>query len=157
MTENKLSELQLKKISVEIKKFFNFLIANWNCMLAQEEVNRHGLFISYKNQTTGIKVSYEPMEGGLFVQLSKLISGDFPKYNIQISPETKVLTFDLLDLLAIHGESQYSSSKQGVEASVREASQSLEKTGAKILGGDFTELLSIEHRVKKRSAENSGK
>lgn len=133
---------------------FYFLVEKFSCKVTQEEVNHYGCFISYKNKTTGVKVSYEPMEGGVFVQLSKLVSGDFPAYNIQITPKTNVLTFDLLDLLAINGEPGYSTSKLGVEVSITEASKALERRGAKVLSGDFTDLPEIETRIKRRATGN---
>lgn len=146
--------LELQRIFEVIKKEFKFLVDKWDCRMVQGNVDDFGSFVSYKNRTTGIKVSYEPMEGGVFVQLSKLVSGEFPSYNIQITPETKVLTFDLLDLLSIHGGPLYSTLKQGVDRSIKDAAKGLGIFGVDVLIGNFTDLPQIETRVKKRASKN---
>lgn len=58
---------------------FGFL-ASYGCELTNVEEDRYGVEVTYKNQTTGIKVSFESRENDISVYLIRLIHGDVPAY-----------------------------------------------------------------------------
>ena len=58
---------------------FGFL-ADYGCELTSIEETGHIVEITYKNQTTGIKVSFESRENDIFVYLIRLINGEIPAY-----------------------------------------------------------------------------
>lgn len=61
-----------------LKKFG--LLADYDFELTSIEENGYGVEVTYKNQTTGIKVSFEGRENAIFVYLIQLINGKIPAY-----------------------------------------------------------------------------
>lgn len=55
-------------------------LADYGCKLASIEEDRYGVEITYKNQTTGIKVSFEVRENAIFVYLIRLVNSEVPAY-----------------------------------------------------------------------------
>lgn len=63
------------------KSLNNFrYLAAYGCELTSIEEDRYVVEITYKNQTTGIKVSFEFRENQIFVYLIRLINEEIPAY-----------------------------------------------------------------------------
>lgn len=59
---------------------FKFLIDCFDYEITSVEVSAYAAEVTYKNQTTAVKVSYEHRENSIFVYLIRLINGDVPAY-----------------------------------------------------------------------------
>ena len=73
-----ISELRRTFIKECLDKF-RFLEA-YGCELVGIEENDSDVEITYKNQTTGIRVSFEVRENNILVYLIRLVSGEIPAY-----------------------------------------------------------------------------
>ncbi len=71
---------ELKRVFIEncLSKFR--YLAAYGCELTSIEEDRYLVEITYKNQTTGIKVSFEIRENDIFIYLIQLINGEIPAY-----------------------------------------------------------------------------
>jgi len=65
---------------------FGFLEKEFDFALRSSERTSYGSHVTYSNQTTGVRVSLEPREGGIFVELSRLADGELPLCRFSSSP-----------------------------------------------------------------------
>ena len=68
-------------ISNIIKSSFSFLIEQCECQIISEESDVFGVYVTYTSKEAGLRVSYEPREGGAFVMIFPLLEGEIPKYS----------------------------------------------------------------------------
>jgi hypothetical protein len=120
-------------------------------------------YLIYQNATTGIKISYEPREGGIFVLLSRLIDGKMPEYPIYIKADTILNSFDLEDIISFklakkgigHKFKNYFrkynfNRKASLVRNLTRYAEELEEHAAYILNGDFGDFPELEKIVKAR-------
>ena len=122
-----------------------------------------GDYLTYQNATTGIKISYEPREGGIFVLLSRLIDGKMPEYPIHIEAATILNSFDLEDIISLKTAKKgigrklknyfrkYNfSRKASLVNNLARYAEELEEYTAYILNGDFGDFPELDKIVKGR-------
>ena len=80
---------------------FGFLEKEFGFALRSSERTSYGSHVTYSNQTTGVRVSLEPLEGGIFVELSRLADGELPSVPIFIGSDSVLNSFDLDDILLL--------------------------------------------------------
>ncbi len=80
----------------EIKKHFNFLCSELGCAIAKEEIDNNGAYITYTNEVAGLRVSFERLDGGVFVMVFKLKDHKIPPYEGSG-------WMDIIDLLNVKG------------------------------------------------------
>jgi hypothetical protein len=83
-------------VSDAIKDSFSFLLEEHGCQICKEEADEFGVFVTYSNQNAGLRVSYEPREGGVFVMIFPCQDGEIPAYRDW---------YDFLDFLTTVGKS----------------------------------------------------
>jgi hypothetical protein len=122
-----------------------------------------GDYLTYQNATTGIKISYEPREGGIFALLSRLIDGKMPEYPIHIEADTILNSFDLEDIITLklakrgigrklknYFRKYNFSRKTNLERNLARYAEELEEYAAYILNGDFGDFPEPDKIVKGR-------
>jgi len=67
-------------IAKGIKEVFGFLERELGCRLVKEEDDDFGVFVTYVSKKAGLRISYEPREGGVFVMIFPLSKGHIPPY-----------------------------------------------------------------------------
>lgn len=140
------------------RELFRFLEKEYACSVVAVE-NDCGVFITYLNKTTGVRISLEPREGGIFVLLAQLINGKLPPYPIFIKPETKLQSFYLDDIISLKSSlqsheqtAQNKNSNNELTNKLYYYSTMLKKYASDILLGDFTIFPQLERIVKKRAS-----
>jgi len=132
---------------------FSFLSELFGFKIEKRESELYGCYIYFANATTGVRVSYEPYEGGVFVQLSELVDEQFPRYEIHVRDDSVLRTFYLQDLRRVRGEKPFDDTGEDVEEVLSSSSAALRESGELILRGDFREFVSLADLVKKRARE----
>jgi hypothetical protein len=137
-------------------KLFKFLEKEFNCKVEIEEDNL-GVFITYLNKTTAIRVSYEHREDNVSILFSMLIDGKIPKYPIIIKPNTTIYSFyldDILSFKSIPDEDKQRLGKKNIGIDFFERIQPLAKMvkeyTSDLILGDFRIFCQLEKMVKKR-------
>jgi len=149
--------IQHQEFKKKCREFFRFLEQEYSCKVATKG-DSYGVFITYLNKTTGVRVSLEPREGGVFVLLSELISGKIPPYPIFIESQTRLHSFYLDDIVSLKSPAEVCEQKiqntNGNSESVNKLycySTMLKKYASDILLGDFSIFTQLESVVKKRA------
>ena len=142
------------------RKTFRFLQDKYGFKVIGSEQESYGVFVTYANPTTAVRISYEPREGGIFVLLGRLSKGKLPKYPIFIQQDTPLDTFHLDDLVSIRAPDLQSTSKlrkaltvTEVETKLKEISETLQRYAVEILQGDFAIFPELERLVKARRSQ----
>lgn len=142
------------------RRLFQFLVVEFGCDLIANERDNFGVYITYKNATTAIRISFEPREGGIFVLLSRLVGGNVPTYPIFIGPETVINSFYLDDIISLRDPSKGMQqtlpkeiTKTYLEKCLATYADALRQYGADILRGDFGLFRELEKVVKRRQIE----
>lgn len=126
--------------------------------LLKTEREPYGVFVTYQNPTTAVRVSLEPADGGIFVLLSKLVHGRIPKYPIFIKPRTRLHSFylnDIVRLKALKGASDFAWQKASTVAEISTSLAAiaiiLRRFASDILSGDFSVFVPLDRVVKARA------
>jgi hypothetical protein len=140
--------------------FFRTVVEAMSRLMEQygmREVDRRaestGCHLRVANETTGVEISYEPYEGGVFVRLSMLSDGKFPPYPIFINHETHLQTFDLQDIRSVRGLPRFNSRGDDAVVLAKAAVNALEECADRVLNGDFAEFEGAWTIVKGRIEE----
>ncbi len=89
-------------VFIEIcKETFEFLKNQYGFCELMEERESYVVYLTYKNNTTGVRISYEPIEEGVFVLLARSVSGEVPKEPIFIKSDLELNSFYLDDLVKL--------------------------------------------------------
>jgi len=145
---------EIQRLCIEkldfLEKDFGFKVVN-------REEEPYGVFITYQNSTTAVRISFEPREGGVFLLLSRLVEGKVPPYPIIVGENTALNSFYLDDLVALRAPSlEFSfrkakmSSVVQIESAVNEIGGVLRKFASDILMGDFSIFKELAVIVKNR-------
>jgi hypothetical protein len=137
-------------------KRFQILEKDFGLRVVKIEREHYGLFITYQNSTTFLRVSLEPREGGVFVTIGRLVHGRIPPYE-----DTSPHWFDFHHLLALRAPQI--SFWSGEWPSARELDQvlkgivnALRSHAADVLQGDFTIFKQLHQVVKERAKRMKG-
>ena len=140
-----------------IRKSFSFLVDDFGCKERSSKLDNWGVQTTFCNSTTGVRVSYEPREGGYFVLLMRLVNGEVPEHPIDIDDDTVINRYYLEDLLSIrevdHIKKQFQriTTKQRDEDTINELANCLKITAEDVLRGDFSVFYELEKIVKDRA------
>lgn len=144
------------------KEVFLFLEKEFDCNLESQIKNTCGLTICYKNSTTAIQISLEERDGGIFVELVRLVNNKISERPIQINKRTKLYRFDLEDLLDVKNASLKiehppledlvfnSGREKVVEKVLIQYAEGVRRYAKDVLNGDFAIFSQLERVIKDR-------
>ncbi len=135
-----------------IKKNFSFLCSEFGGSLVKEEEDSYGTYLTYITDKAGLRISFEPYEGGFYIMIFPLIDKTIPEYN---------RWFDIIDLFFAHGiEFEEKEITNLAEPDLDEINLALNhfsfyaKSYAKeFLAGDFGLINKLNEIVEKRGNE----
>lgn len=138
-------------------KSFKFLEEEFGFRVVKRARDSISSSLIFQNETTAVEISLEPIDGGVFVLLSRLVNGKIPKYPIFIKRETRLDSFYLDDLLQLrlpgttvkHGYVD-KNSQDRIEQTLAQAADQLREHGSEVLRGDFKVFSKLDAIVKAR-------
>jgi len=147
----------LDRFEQECKRRFKFLEEEFGFKPPKRQRISVFCSLTYQNETTAVDVSLEPMEGGVFLLVSRLLNGEIPKYPIFVTRKMTLHAFYLDDLVRLRRPNA-ARRQAGVDlVSGREIAKSLARSAAQlrelgedILKGDFAVFSELEKIVKAR-------
>jgi len=139
-----------------IKRCFSFLLEEFGFKLLSDQVSRYGVTVLYQSRAAGVEVCYQPREnGGILVDLIRLIKGEVPSYPDSFAGGSTLHTFDFRDLLYLRKDRLEQDILEKLEKnipfSVEEAACLLKKYCNDVLIGDFSIFSRLEEIVKQRA------
>jgi hypothetical protein len=141
---------------------FEFLETEFNCKVVDISQTKSCELVIYTNETTAVQISLELRDGGIFVEIMKLVDGKIPPKEIFINSNTQLNRFDFEDFLAIRNPSlsieRPDLNKLIFEPGwekimtriVRQFATELRKHASDVLKGDFRIFSNLEKIVKAR-------
>ncbi len=142
-----------------LRKEFSFLIDDFSFREESLELDNWGIRLVYCNSTTGVRISYEPREGGIFVMLIRLVDGQLPDYPIIIDEDTVLNYFDLQDLLSVRipcfkeNNLEIEKTNSELENYIKQIAKDLRTQAEDVLKGDFLIFSELEGIVKERARQ----
>lgn len=145
-----------------VKKNFKFLEKEFGFFVFKVEDEIWGEAVTYINKTTAITISLEERDGGIFLELYKLIDGCMPEKPITITQKTKLHSFEFENLLLLRAPSLqlehpfiddlvFKPGKEKVIGKVlKQCADALKMYAIDVLRGDFTVFFDLEKLVKSR-------
>ena len=139
-----------------IKGCFSFLLREIGFKLVSDQVSRYGVTVLYQSRTVGVEVCYQPREnGGILVDLIRLVEGEVPPYPDSFVDEITLHTFDFRDLLYLRKDRLEHDIREKLEKNIpfsaEEAAIILKKYCNDVLIGDFSIFSRLEAIVKQRA------
>ena len=153
-----MTKINEKNLSL-FRKAFSFLIEDFNFREESLELDNWGIRLLFCNSTTGVRISYEPREGGISVMLIRLVDGKLPDYPIFIDEDTVLNYFDLQDLLSVRipcvkeNNLEIGITNSEIENYIQQIAQNLRTKAEDILKGDFLIFSELERIVKERARQ----
>jgi hypothetical protein len=147
----------LDRFERECRKRFKFLEEEFNFKPPKRQ--RTSVFCSliYQNEMTAVEASLEPMDGGVFVLVSRLVNGEIPEYPIFVTRKMTLHSYYLDDLVSLkqpdaakRQASMYPASGVKIAKCVAQSASQLREFGSNILRGDFSVFSQLEEMVKAR-------
>jgi hypothetical protein len=139
---------------------FGFLEKGCGFALRSSERTSYGSHVTYSNQTTGVRVSLEPREGGIFVELSRLVDGELPSVPIFIESDSVLNSFDLNDIILLRSaptgkqlDTSSALTADEIESELERYASALRDYAPDILRGDFELFSQLASLVKRRKRE----
>lgn len=119
--------------------------------------------VTYVNATTAVRVTLEPHEVGIFVNLIRLRDGVIPEYPIFIKKETTLDWYSLRDIVSHRDQSlelavslsegTFDPPESEIRGIVEPMARAMKKRCRDVLEGDFGVFDELEPIVKRRAAE----
>lgn len=137
-------------------KEFSFLQREFGCEVFPMQKKRISAFITFKNQTTAIQISLEPLSTGIFVTFFKLKEGIVPEQPMMFNPEHELLVFDFGNVLIIKEVPQIKQipallfDQSHMERVLHEYAERVKVYGANLLRGDFSLLPQVKEIIAQR-------
>jgi hypothetical protein len=137
-------------IKESIKTYFDFLCSDFGATLIKEEIDSFGVFLTYITEKAGLRISFEPREGGLFVMVFPLKDQKIPEYQDW---------YDVLDLFQVKGvkfvEQRISNCEdpdmKEVKQALKHFADNVRIHAQNFLQGDFSVIRALEQIVKQRA------
>lgn len=137
-------------IKESIKTYFDFLCSDFKATLIKEEIDSFGVFLTYITEKAGLRISFEPREGGLFVMVFPLKDQKIPEYQDW---------YDVIDLFQAKGVkfvevrvSDYEDpDMEEVKQALKHFADNVQIHAQSFLQGDFSVIGALEQIVKQRS------
>jgi hypothetical protein len=146
------------------KKEFEYLFNEYNFKVFKKEKESWGYKIYLNNSTTGIpKFNLKRNVYFVFLQICKLIDGEFAEHEGEIRPESKLNNFYYEDLLSIRSpESKFPRytndtklNDELINKLVKHHADKLKKYAVDILKGDFAIFAELDKIVKVRAKKGA--
>ncbi len=145
------------------KKRFEFLEKDYSFILHQCDKQDWGYELIYKNETTGVRITYEFREAYVFIVLYKLINGKIVENPNSIEDDTKLNCYGLDDILTLRNpssivkpayeygdDSEFYNKEVGLDLYVTKFAENLRKHSHEILLGNFDFFVELDNVVKER-------
>jgi len=137
-------------IKESIETYFDFLYSDFKATLIKEEIDSFGVFLTYITEKAGLRISFEPREGGLFVMVFQLKDQKIPEYQDW---------YDVIDLFQAKGvkfvEQRVSNCEdpdmEELEQALKHFADNVRIHGQSFLQGDFSIIGDLEQIVKQRA------
>ena len=141
----------------ECRKCFKFLEEEFAFKPPKRQRTHMSPSLTYQNDTTAVEVSLEPLDGGVFVLLSRLINGKIPEYPIFVTREMTLHSYYLDDLVnlkmpdtPVRETSEDPLDEREVKKLLAQGAAQLRELGGDILRGDFSVFDKLDKIVKAR-------
>jgi len=141
----------------ECRKHFKFLEEDFGFRPPKRQRIHLSSSLTYQNDTTAVEVSLEPMDGGVFVLLSRLVDGKIPEYPIFVTREIRLDSYYLDDLVGlkmpdtpVREASEDAFDERELKRCLAQSAAQLRGLGSDILRGDFTVFDKLSKIVKGR-------
>lgn len=142
---------------------FKFLKEEFKFIKVETNIETYGTFLTYKNNTTAIKLSFEPMEAGVYVYIMRLINNDIPDSPIDINSNTELYGFYLEDIIHFKDKNfilkrpplKEIIKNKVLKQIVAQYAKALKLYASDILNGNFKIFFQLEKIVKKRAKDIS--
>lgn len=150
-----------KSISEKCQTCFRFLESEYGMKIVSSKIKNWGLELRYKNNFVGVTLKFELREFYLFVKISKLTNGDFPKLSGEIRSNTILNTFDLDDVVTICNKKlllpphkiDQPLNEIYLEHLIKNQANNLKNVAQKMLEGDFSKYYYSLNKIVKERAE----
>jgi hypothetical protein len=114
------------------------------------ERESYGVFVTYQNSTTFVRLSFAPREGGIFVSLGHLVAGHIPPYDDMTSN-----WFDFHDLLGLRAprvsfRSGERPTDKKIDMTLKDIAGGLKTYAPDVLAGDFAVFRDLDKLVRQR-------
>lgn len=137
-------------IKESIKTCFAFLCSDFGATLINEEIDSFGVFLTYTTEKAGLRISFEPREGGIFVMVFPLKGQHIPEYQDW---------YDILDLFQSRGvkfvERRVSNCEdpdmEEVKQALKHFADNVRIHAQSFLQGDFSVIGALKQIVKQRA------
>lgn len=141
------------------KSSFAFLTREYACRLHDKKKDTWGYRLRFMNGTTGVIITFETREFFVFLQICRLVSGEFDTRRGEIRPDSRINNFDFDDVLLRRSPVSIVPPHQPttpftlslVKGIVRQHASNLRQFGRDILRGDFSEFPTLDETVKERA------
>lgn len=140
------------KILSTIRKYFDFLCDRHNARLIKAEIdsNMHGVSAIYVTRYAGLRVSYEPLDGGIFVMIFSLHSGEVPEYGYWYDFVDYLQAIDV-DFREKEMSNWLNPDQVQLEIALKHFADYVKDNLVPFLDGDFSKIPIMEQIVRKRS------
>ncbi len=143
------NQIKIKNI---IKSRFSFLCTEFGATIVKEKTDRFGVYVTYKADNTGLRVSFEPREGGVFVMIFPLIDNEIPPYknwhDIEDLLSANNVTFNNLNLT-----DNFNPDLVELDQVLKKYAENVQIYAYDFLKGNFEIIEDLELIVKKRKEE----
>lgn len=141
-----------------IEDSFLFLNTEYNFNLINVDDDDDYLSLIYKNQTTGVKITYEYRDANIFVYLYKLQDGQLVEDKTPISKELPLHSIELSYIIQYRNPERltkplYDSSVKSFDVLVEAIAENLKVCADDVLKGDFDIFIKLDDIAKKRRLE----
>jgi hypothetical protein len=141
------------------RKRLNVLGPDYGFTIAKVEKDCYGVFITYQNSTSFVRISYQPRETGVSVFIGRTVGGIVPPYPTNVEPDTVLHWFDFEDLLALKAPSATILSTTAreqlscaqLDQALKRIAIALDTYARDIFRGDFSIFEELDRVVKARA------
>lgn len=144
-----------------IEKQFEFLSRDFGFETLSRLSDAYKCRLVLKTQTTGVVITFDRREFYPFVQICRLVNGEFQFISGEMTPKTVIHCFDLDDLLTIrspnskiHPHSRATKfDEHSFESLIAQQADNLRSHAQDVLGGDFSSFPLLDQIVKARAKQ----
>lgn len=137
----------------QLQRRFGLTITKFRC-------DTHVYECVLQNETTGVKVVYEPRQLFVFVQVCELIDNKIVRHHGEMKPDSELHCFDV-DALLMLRKSEYRTHSLEIadlenynpEAAIWQYAADLEEFGSDVLTGNFEVFRDLDQIVKVRARQ----
>lgn len=146
-----------------VRERFAFLTELFAMRRIKVEKSARGEAVTYRNTTTGVRITFEPMDGGIFVYVIRLRDGKVPPYPIFIKEDTVLDWFRIQEITSVREpslqlvrslkEASFHPPKGELTRILTPMARAVRKHCGDILRGDLTLLDELEPKLRQQAIE----